>query len=264
MVDRLDEVLQECLELLCQNVPLEECLATYAEDAEELEPLLRAALTSKRQLTPGMPPETRARLRARVLTEWDRSHLPRQRLWGLPSFLPRWAAVAASLVLAIMVGGAGAVTAAGGAIPGDSLYPVKELREGTQLWFARSPEAKVAIYSRLVEERVEEIREVTAKGRTRPISIAVQRLEGHVADINQLVEESIEKPTDGSPAIAPGLVTQLQDVIAGQKSAEGLLQETFERAPVEARPGLQRALEAIQGGKARVRAALEAAGHPVP
>jgi hypothetical protein len=168
------------------------------------------------------------------------------------------------VVLAIVLGGAGAVTAASGAIPGDSLYPVKEVREGAQLWLARSPEAKVAIYSRLVEERVEELREVMAAGRTRSSFIAVERLEGHVADVNQLVEESIRQPADGSPAISPGLVTQLQEVVAGQRLVEGILQQTLERAPAEARPGLQRALEAIQGGKARVRAALEAVGHPMP
>ena len=264
MADRIQQVLQDCIELLRQGVSPEECLARYPEYAQELEPLLRTALNAQGELTPGMPPAARTRARARVLAVWDHRHLPRQRRWGLPFFLPRWAAMAVSVVLAIVLGGVGTVAAAGGAVPGDPLYPVKEIREGAQLWFARSPETKVAMYTRLVKERAEELRELAAKGRTGPSSIALARLERHVEDVNQLVEESIERPADGPPEIAPGLLGKLQEVIAEQLSAEGVVQETLEEAPVEARPGLQRALEAIQRGRDRVRDALEAAGHPIP
>ena len=117
MEGRVQQVLEECLELLRQGVSLEQCLARYPECAQELEPLLRTALTAQGQLTPGMPSAARTRIQARVLAEWDRRHLPRQRRWGLPFFLPRWAAVAASVVLAIVLGGVGTVAAAGSSSP---------------------------------------------------------------------------------------------------------------------------------------------------
>lgn len=264
MADRIQQVLQDCIELLRQGVSLEECLARYPEYAQELEPLLRTALNAQGELTPGMPPAARTRIRARVLAEWDRRHLPRERRWGIPFFLPRWAAVTASVVLAIVLGGVGTVAASGGAVPGDPLYPVKEIREEAQLWFALSPEAKVAMYNRLVKERVRELREVAQRGETGLIPIALARLESHVQDVNQLVEENVEGAGDGPLPIDPGLLEKLQEVVGEQRSAEGVVQETLEQAPVQARPGLQRALEAIQRGRERVRNALEAVGHSIP
>ena len=80
MVDRLDEVLQECIELLRGGASVEECLARYPEQANDLTPLLRATLAAQRQLNPGLPRRTRARLKVRVLQEWDRRHPAQRRL----------------------------------------------------------------------------------------------------------------------------------------------------------------------------------------
>lgn len=264
MEGRLQEGLQDCIELLRQGISLDECLARYPEYAQDLEPLLRTALTAQSQLTPGMPPTVRRRIRARVLAKWGRRHLPRQQRWSLPVFVPRWAAVAVSVVLAIVLSGVGTVAASGGAVPGEPLYPVKEIREEAQLWFARSPEAKVATYSRLVKERVGELRELAAKGRTDSSPIALARLEAHVAGASQLVEERIEQSADGRSMVTPALREKLQEVLIQQQSAEAVLQETLREAPSEARPGLQRALQVMQRGQDRVHAALDALGNSLP
>ncbi|MFQ5860633.1 MAG: DUF5667 domain-containing protein [Dehalococcoidia bacterium] len=264
MADRLDHVLQECLALLRQGVSLGECLARYPEDAEQLEPLLRTALTAEAQLTPGVPATVRTRIRLRILAEWDRQHQPRDQRWSLPGVLPRSVAVAASVLLVLVLSGLGTVAAAGGAVPGDPLYPVKEFREGAQLWLARSPEAKLAMYSRLVRERVEELRELTATGRTGPSSIALARLERHVTDVSQLLEGRVQPTTDGQLARDSGFLENLQEAVTKQQAAESLLQDTLDQAPAEARPGLRRALEAIQESRERVRAALEDLGSPSP
>lgn len=42
MADKLEQTLEECLELMRQGLTLEECLTRYPEDAGELEPLLRS------------------------------------------------------------------------------------------------------------------------------------------------------------------------------------------------------------------------------
>ncbi len=258
MVEKLDQILQDCLLLLDQGSTVEECIAMYPEDAEELELLLHTALTARSELTQDMPLVARTRVRARVLAEWDRRHEPRQRRWTVPFFLPRWAAVAASVVMAIVVGGTGTVAAAGGAIPGELLYPVKELTEEARLWMTRSPEAKVAMYTNLVRERVGELKELTAKGRTDRNGIALERLERHIADSDQVVEETIGNLRDSSSEVESDLQEQLQETIAKQQSSERTLRETLEQAPAEARPGLEHALETIQRGRERVRSALEA------
>ena len=78
MADRLDHVLDECLELLRQGVPLELCLARYPEEGEELGPLLRTALTAQAELTHAAPAQLRTRVRDRVMAEWDRRERAQQ------------------------------------------------------------------------------------------------------------------------------------------------------------------------------------------
>ena len=259
MADSFQQVLNDSLELLRQGIPLEECLSRYPEHAKELEPLLRTALITRAQLTAEIPSAARTRIRARILEEWDRRHLPRQRRWNLPSLLPRWAAIAAAVVLAIVFGGVGTVAAARSALPGDPLYPVKEFREEIQLWFALSPQAKVTIYGNLVKERAKELRELAASKRTESSSIALARLERHVSDVNHLLEADIAS-TGTTAGEAPALQEKLQAVIDEQRSAELVVQEVMESASAEARPELQRAVELIQRSRQRVRSALEALG----
>ena len=254
MTDSLDQALQECLELLHHGVSVEECLARYQESAEELEPLLRTAVTMEHQLTQSMPQLARARVRARVLAEWGRRHESRRRRWTLPLFVPRWAAVAASLLLAIMVGGTGTVAAAEAAIPGDILYPVKEFREEAVLWLTLSPEARIVRYAGLVNERARELQSLTAKNRVDDLPIALRRLNDHVESIDALIETEV-----GGQAVEDAhLLETLQDYMTVQQLTEGLLEETLGQATLEAQPDIEGALSTLQEALERVQAALEA------
>lgn len=264
MVDDLEQVLENCLGLMDQGVSVEDCLAAHPRLAEDLEPLLRTASTVQGNLTPGMPQTAKRRARTRVMEEWDRRHQPSGQIWAFASFLPRWAAVAAALVLAIFLGGAGTVSAAGNAIPGDYLYPVKEARENTQLWLGRSPEAKVDIYSRMVKERVKELRKLAMEERIEDSSVALTRLQSHVAGVAHLAEQGIQQSGDTPRAISSKLLSQLEEAMTEQRSAESVLQETLNRSPANAGPGIKRALEAIQRGRERVRSAVAAAESAAP
>lgn len=264
MVDDLEQVLENCLGLMTQGVSVEDCLAAHPQLADELEPLLRTASTIHEQLTPGMPQTAKLRARARVMGEWDRRHQPSRQNWAFPSFLPRWAAVAAALVLAIFLGSVGTVSAAGNAVPGDYLYPIKEARENTQLWLGRSPEAKIDIYSRMVKERVKELRELAMEGSVDDSSVALARLQSHVADVAQLAEQGIQPPGGTPRAINSKLLSQLEEAMTEQRLAEGVLQETLNQSPANAGPDIKRALEAIQKGRERVRSAVAAAESVAP
>ena len=46
------EIVEECLELLRLGTSLEECLTRYPDDAEELEPILRTAVSALAALEP--------------------------------------------------------------------------------------------------------------------------------------------------------------------------------------------------------------------
>ena len=262
MPDPVDNILQDCLELIRQGASVVECLARYPEKAEELDPLLRTALSARGQLTPGMPSPARARVRASVLAEWDRRHLPKPRSWRLPVFLPRWAAVAASVVVVMVLSGTGTVLASTNSVPGDPLYAVKQLREDVQLWFTWSSEAKVDIYTRLVQQRAEELRKLASAGRAGSASIAVARLQSHVDDINQLAKANMESPTDGQSPASSRLLKKLQESVQAQQSAADIIQQMLDEAPAEVRAGLLGALEAIEEARNRVRAAQEAIAVP--
>ena len=262
MENEIQEVLQQCLERLEEGRSLEECLVQFPEEADRLEPLLQTALAARSQFAVGISAATRVRLRNRVMAEWDRRPRPRHWTFPVPLFSLRTATVAASVVLAVALSGVGTVAAAGGAVPGDRLYPVKELREETQLWFARSPEAKVEMYTHLVKQRAREVQELAAQeeARSLAISLALDRMSRHLAALNTVVEERSRQQRVDPTTIDAGFLEALQHSAQGQQSAQVALEETLAEAPSKDQPGLGAALDAIQLAQERVRAAAEAAG----
>ena len=261
MEARIEDVLQECLELLKKGISIEDCLAQYPDDAQELEPLLQAASLSRQQFAIEMDGATRARLRGRVMGAWDQQHRRHRAGGGIFSIFPRFAAVAASLILVVALSGAGTVAASGGAVPGEALYPVKELREAAALWFARSPEAKVEMYTRLVKERVEEVRELAAKeeASSNTISHALERLEGNLAALHAVMNVEVQRQQAEAVGPNPKFIEALEEAADGQQSVHAILKETLDGAPEQAQPGVGAALNAIQQAQESVRAAVEAA-----
>jgi hypothetical protein len=187
MRDRIQDIINECIELMKTGVSLEDCLGRYPEYVRELEPILSSVTEVSNNFRFDLPDNARTRIRARVMSNWDHRHVSVGRRWRMPFFLPKWAGVAVSLLLAFLLGGVGTVAASGGAVPGGLLYPVKQMREETQLWFSLSPEAKVYLYSNLVNERVEELTMLATAEDTHSGSISVDRLEQHVNSLNQLI-----------------------------------------------------------------------------
>ena len=289
MVDKFEEVLQKCLEYLEGDRSVEECLAQYPEEAGQLEPLLQTALASRRHLAIEMAGATRARLRGRVMAEWDQHHQRRRSGGGILFFSPRLAAVAASVILnqyqgenyiklnsqrrrpckshfgfslVVALSGVGTVAASGGAVPGEPLYVVKEFREAARLWFVRSPEAKVEMYTRLVKERAEEVQELAAKqnASSGAISHALERMDGHLATLDAVVNEKVQRQRAEATAPDTSFLEALQNVVDGQQSVQVILIETLDKVPDQAQLSLGAALEAIQQAQERVRTAVKASG----
>ncbi len=269
MPETIDNILQDCLDLMLRGTPANECLALHPEFAEELAPLLAASVRAENLLARPMGAGSRSRIKAAVFGEWNRRRAPKRRWWNLPAlapipaFAPRWAAVAAALVVALILGGSGTVLAAGDSIPGDALYPVKQVREEVRLWLTWSPEAKVDMYTRLVNKRADEIRTLAAAGRAGSAGIAAGRLEDHVAHVSLLAAEANASNFEGSGP-SRGMIPRLQRSATAQKSAASAIQQMLDGAPPQARESLVRALDAIADARDRVRAAQEAIGVPTP
>jgi len=231
MVDRLEQTLEECLELLRQGVSLEECLVRYPEDAEELEPLLRTAQLTQSRLTFKIPTRAQDRIRARVMAEWNREHAPREERWHLPVFVPRRALVTACVVLALLLGGTGTAMAAGGTVPGDVLYPVKMATEEVRLAFTFSDLAKAELHVDLAEQRVGEIRRLVDRGEPERITQLAARVVAHLEETGRIV-------TAGGEGIA-----ELEACLEQSANVQlAKLEQTLLAAPPEAKTAVQNAL----------------------
>ena len=261
MPDMMEDILEDCLDLMRRGASLQDCLEVYPDFADELEPLLISSSRAQALLAQPLSGGARSRIRGLVLQQWDKIHAPKRRTWSLPLFAPRWAAVAAALVVAVMVGGSGTVFAAGYSVPGDALYPVKQVREEVQLWLTWSPEAKVEMYTSLVNQRANEIRALAAAGRVSSAGIAADRLGDHVASVSALASQSAGSD-QGTSAPSPGMDDRLQISAAAQQAAAAIIRNMLDQAPEETRVDLIGALDAIAMAQDRVRSARDALGVP--
>lgn len=175
----------EALESMCQNalesgVDIEACLVKFPELADELRPLLQAAVDAKSAAPAPAPDDVTRRGRAHLLQHAAQmrasASVPRR-----ASFFDfRLAAVALTLLLVFFTGGTGLVSASASALPGDSLYPVKRGWESAHFWFA--DDARTAsLVAEHEEERREEVQELLGGGK-----LAAVRFEGIVTLIDEI------------------------------------------------------------------------------
>ena len=167
-----DDILDACLDRITQKGDsIEQCLESYPEQAGELEPLLRAALSVKD--VSSIEPRTefqrmaKARLLSAVAAKKEKEGRRRLPLWN---WQQRWA-VALAVVLALVMMGGGTVAASTNSLPGDVLYPVKTTTERVQAFFTFGKEAKANLYMRFAERRIVEIEALAERERNIPESV---------------------------------------------------------------------------------------------
>jgi DNA-binding FrmR family transcriptional regulator len=196
MAERLENILDECLERLRQGDSVEQCLARYPEQAAELEPLLRVATASQKASSAVEPrPEFKARARYEIQSQLhhkERKTQPKKA--SFVGWMPRWAVVVASVVLIFLVAGTSTVAASSSSMPDDTLYPVKLATERVRLGLSRGDIKKARVNVRLADRRVKEIVYLAKKGDSRRLERALLRLEGHLEAIEQVIEANADNP----------------------------------------------------------------------
>ncbi|MSQ13235.1 MAG: hypothetical protein EXR47_03665 [Dehalococcoidia bacterium] len=210
---QVQEALSDCLDRLAAGASVEECLARHRDLAAELSPLLRTATTVAAASSAWQPSRVaRTAGLARVIEAWP-NHGAR-RSWAGLSYLRRPAAVGALLLVAVVLGGWGALTASASTAPGDALYAVKTTRERIGLFFARSDDARALRYAHLAEERSLELERLVQRGANSDalVALSVQsrdRAERAMKFLNLPHDtalpanvEALGKPA-GAPATAP-------------------------------------------------------------
>ncbi len=210
-----DDILNECLErLLVEGESPEECLASYPEQADELQPLLQMAVVTKKALAIEPRPEFRARARYQFVTALGEVAPGKGRrffAWRL-----RWTTVVTTVLVLLLAGG-GVVVAAGYSMPDSPLYQVKLATEQVQLRLTPSALSRTKLYARLADKRVAEIVYMAQKGDARLVELVTRQLDNHLVMIASLAvaQRGEASVLDGAlPLSAPALEADI-------KSGEG-------------------------------------------
>jgi len=223
MNEKLYDALEVCLNALETGVDLESVLKLYPDLADELRPVLEASLQARTLALPAVPEAALQRGRARVLAHANamRKSTPKPRKrWSLFA-IPRLAASMA-ITLVFLLSATGLVSASNGALPGDSLYPVKRSWEDLRLLLVFSPEKRVGLESEFEQERLDEISELLTEGRYEPIAFAglvtaQGDLEWKVSGITIMITPSTHLPADGASVGVPVMVI-------GHTNAQGFVE----------------------------------------
>lgn len=264
-----------------EHLPYEQLIAYAASELNEADSQRVAAHTSqctecnsviqryrrirglyRSDFTVAPPPEVLARAEAIVL---QKGSVPSRRLPQI-QFSPffragrRFAAATALAVflfiLVLFFGQIGTVAAATrDALPGETLYPVKIVVEDVQLAFTLDPVQKAELHLAFAQSRVEEIEALDAAGKDEYISATSQSFIDQVNEADKLLTSAKK---DNLPVAAAG---KLMEQTLGQSSE--VLTSLLESVPVQARPGLERAINVSNSGESKARG-LQGESQPIP
>ena len=245
---KFNNILDECLEqLLVKGKTIEQCLQSYPEQADELEPLLHIALATKKASVIQPRPEFRAKARYQFRSALQ--EIEPKRRYSLFGWQSRWATVV-TVVLVLLLAGGSTVAAAGNSMPDNPLYPVKLATEQVRLTLTPSALGKVELYARLADKRVAEIICMANKGKPEQVERAAQRLNSHLVRVAVLAAP--QKKEAGvllAPAPAAREAPVVEEVPAPVR-------------PEETRGGRDEGIKVDKRAKLRMMMARNAVNHP--
>jgi hypothetical protein len=171
MNEKLYEALEVCLNALETGADLGSVLKRFPDLQNELRPLLEAAQNAKLLAISEVPEKALRGGKMRVLghaAEMRKSAPKRRRRWSMFAF-PRLA-TSLAIALILLLSGTGLVSASNGALPGDSLYPVKRTWEDVRLMLVVNPASREHLEDQYEQERLHEVDELLVEKRPETIS----------------------------------------------------------------------------------------------
>lgn len=172
-MNNLYDVLEICLEEMENGADLDTVLFRHPEYAEELRPILETSAQAKSLAAAEPSPELVRRGRAKVLQQASQMRearvQPSRRVWSVPL---RRALVSLAVIAVLFISSTGLVQASSNTLPGDNLYPVKRTWEDVRLLFAFNTQAREALEIEHENERLEELNELFAEGRSVKVDFA--------------------------------------------------------------------------------------------
>jgi Domain of unknown function (DUF5667) len=245
-----DEVLAICLDALDGGQGVAELLRRYPNYAEELKPLLDAAVWFGGQaaaLEPraGFVKASRARLVQQIAsppavtaTSWlGRMSASLGSSWRIAL----QAAVVLVMLVCLVVGSTGIAYASQNALPGDALYPVKLGLEQVELLVTLDPQADLRLHMQFSQLRIVEMQRLLALGRYEDLAIASANYRYHIRQALSLLRMLAAQ--DAAHAQASAL--EVEVALTAQADTLGMLADI---APEAARAELEAAEQAARDG----------------
>ena len=274
-----ENIFDDCLERLARGETLKQCLESHPEQAEQLEPLLRAAQAARETSAILPRPEFRARARYEFHSALqEAASKKRPFLFGLRTRLVT-VMVALSIIL---VSGGGTVVMASSSMPDSPLYPVKLATEEVQLALTPSDIDKVKVCVMQADRRVDEIVYLADKGDARQVDVTAERLdecletlveiasteEAEVAAVEEEAlpgaliavpeaapagEATVDEATEKSALAGGGDLDELKTTVVGHAASNqsALLRKLMD-APESVKPALHRAITVSTTGYEQV------------
>jgi hypothetical protein len=182
----------------------------------------------------------RAAGRARLLASMRESdaqvarHEPNR--GGIRVIISAWWARAGAVASAVALAGAATASASASALPGDALYPIKQIGEQVALATAPNDSAQRDVLFQQAETRLDETSRLLEQGREIDAGQSAQRY-----------SDAIERTADGHTGPSQRL-----------QADRARLSNLLSTAPPQAQPGLQRAIAAADRGLGRARSEPQA------
>jgi len=254
---KMDDIFNDCLELIRQGYSLDECLTRFHEQRAELSKLLAIALEVKKVVACPVDNEFKEELKIKLLANMaQHRNVVRLRWWsGLKT---RSAIAVISVVMVISAGGGSVAYAASVAMPDSPLYQIKLSEEQLLTRLAPSPEARVSLVAAFTDRRVNEIVYLAKRGDAIGISRISEYLDMHLellasgisfTTTNTTTTNTQTSPETAGVTLPPSSVNgtnigesnnELQQILSQHQAN---LNSQLNGAIVNASPGVKTALE---------------------
>jgi len=253
MAERLENILNECIDHVLQGESVEQCLARYPEQARELEPLLRTAAGAREAADVEPRPEFKAQVRYQIQSRLSaKEQTAEHKRMPVLGWVPRWAMVVAAILLVVVLAGGSTVAASSDSLPGDTLYPVKTATERVQMLFTFSDVAKAKLQAKFAGRRVQEMARLAERGDTESLGGLAVRFEEHLARIEGLAAQIMAADSQNAAKIA-----ELEEILNRNMARDdAILQAAYTEAPLSLRPAIQQARTRLMQGYQEAIAAL--------
>lgn len=260
MNQKLENILNECLEQMLNGESIEGCLKAYPEQASELEPLLKTSLVFIQKSSAIQPaPEFKARVHSRLQAMFYAQQEKAEKRARIPIWYRRWT-LAMTAILGFLLIGVGTVAASAYALPDEPLYPVKLAGEQVRLTLASSDMDKAKLHIQFAERRAMEIAGMACQGKGDRISVLTEQFANHLNQIYKAEKkEEITERGPKAPAAASALPEEAEAFDEGEGTEElkimlsnsrekslYILENALGKTPQATKPGLQQAIEDIR------------------